>query len=210
MALTTYAQLKSAIADWLERSDLAERTADFVALAESRLDRVLRLRLMETDNALVATPGARTIALPAAFREPVALWIARAGGRQPLRFLDAATLAVNDAVGAPRAWTVDGAMLAFDRPCDQAYGFTLRMLGRLTLSDAEPTNAVLRDYPDLYLFGALMEAAPYLRDVELLSVFAARFEAAVAEVRAKESRHRSLARLAVEPALAAVGGFQGG
>lgn len=203
MALNTYAQLKGAIADWLERSDLAERTADFIVLAESRLDRVLRLRLMETDQTLTATPGARTIVLPTGFREPVALWIERAGGREPMRFADAATLSVSSAAGEPRAWTVDGAMLAFDRPCDQAYGFTLRMLGRLTLSDAEPTNAVLRDYPDLYLFGALMEAAPYLRDAELLSLFAARLEAAIAEVRAKEARHRALSRLSVEPVLAA-------
>lgn len=203
MALTTYAQLKSAIADWLERSDLTERTGDFIVLAESRLDRVLRLRLMETEHALTVTPGARTIALPIGFREPVALWMERTGGREPMRFADAATLNVAGAAGEPRAWTVDGAMLAFDRPCDQAYGFTLRMLGRLTLSDAEPTNAVLRDYPDLYLFGALMEAAPYLRDAELLSLFAARFEAAIAEVRAKEARHRALSRLSVEPVLAA-------
>lgn len=207
MALSTYAQLKTAIADWLERSDLTERTVDFIALAESRLERVLRLRLMETDQAMVAIPGARTIALPADFREPVALWIERPGGRETVRFADPAMIAVTGGAGEPRAWTIDGANLAFDRPCDRAYAFTLRMLGRLALSDAEPTNAVLRDYPDLYLFGALVEAAPYLRDAELLSLFMARLEGALGEARAKEARHRSLVRLGVEPVLAASAGF---
>ncbi len=59
-----------------------------IALAESRLERVLRLRLMETDQAMVAIPGARTIALPGDFREPVALWIERPGGRETVRFAD--------------------------------------------------------------------------------------------------------------------------
>lgn len=207
MALSTYPQLKAAIADWLERSDLAERTADFVTLAESRLNRLLRLRTMETDQALVATVGARTVPLPAGFREPVALWIEDTRGREALRYVDVATLSASTSPGRPRLWTIDGANLAFERPSDDTYPLSLRMLGRLALSDAQPSNTVLADYPDLYLFGALVEAAPYLRDAELLSLFAARFEAALAEARAKEARGRSLATLGVEPALSGAGAF---
>ena len=207
MALSTYSQLKSAVADWLERGDLADRTGDFIVLAESRLNRLLRLRALEIDQALTATPGGRTIALPAGFREPVALWLEGPGGREAMRFADPATLLTSPAAGQPRLWTLDGGVVAFERPCDRAYGFTLRMLGRLALSDAQPTNAALTDYPDLYLFGALVEAAPYLRDAELLSLFAARFEGALLEARAKEARARSLAPLGVESALAASGAF---
>ena len=57
-----------------------------------------------------------------------------------------------------RAWTIDGGSLAFDRPCDQAYGFVLRMLAKVALSDAVPTNGLLTDYPDAYLFATLCEA----------------------------------------------------
>lgn len=205
MALATYAQLKTAVADWLERGDLADRTGDFIALAESRLNRVLRLRMMETEEALTATAGARTVALPAGFREPIALWLNRAEGRAALRFVDPALLPAAAAAGEPQAWSLNGATIAFDRPCDRTYGLTLRMVGRLALSDAQPTNAVLADYPDLYLFGALVEAAPYLRDAELLSLFTARLEAALTEARAKEARGKALATLGVEPLLAAGG-----
>lgn len=202
MALSTYLQLKSAIADWLERSDLADRTADFVVLAESRLNRLLRFRTLESDQGLVGVVGSRLILLPAGFREPVALWFEGTGGREPLRYVDVAGLSASLSRGRPRLWTIDGGSVAFERPCDDAYGFSLRMLGRLALSDAQPSNPVLTEYPDLYLFGALVEAAPYLRDADLLSLFAARFEAALAEARAKEARGRSLATLSVEPALA--------
>lgn len=206
MALATYAQLKTAVADWLERGDLADRTADFIALAESRLNRVLRLRMMETEEVLTTTVGARSVALPAGFREPIALWIQDADGRTRLRFVDPAALSISATAGQPQAWTLNAGAIAFDRPCDRAYGLTLRMVGRLALSDAQPTNAVLADYPDLYLFGALVEAAPYLRDAELLSLFMARFEAALTEARAKEARGKALATLGVEPLLLAGGG----
>jgi hypothetical protein len=206
MALSTYAQLKSAIADWLERSDLADRTADFVVLAESRLNRLLRFRTLESDQALVGVVGSRMAPLPAGFREPVTLWFEGAGGREAMRYADVAGLATSTRPGRPRLWTIDGSSVAFERPCDEAYPFSLRMLGRLALSDLQPTNPVLSDYPDLYLFGALVEAAPYLRDADLLSLFAARFEAALAEARAKEARAKSLATLYVEPALAMASG----
>ncbi|WP_340647534.1 hypothetical protein [Phenylobacterium sp.] len=205
MALSTYAELKAAIADWLERGDLADRTSDFIALAESRLNRVLRLRMMETEEVLTTTIGARTVTLPAAFREPIALWLQGPSGRTPLRFVDPAALSISTAAGGPQAWTLNAGAIAFDRPCDRAYSLALRMVGRLALSDAQPGNAVLTDYPDLYLFGALVEAAPYLRDAELLSLFMARFEAALTEARAKEARGKALATLGVEPLLLASG-----
>ena len=207
MALATYADVQAAVGDWLERGDLAARIPDFITLAESRLNRLLRLRLMETEVALTAVVGSRTLALPAGFTEPVALWQDLTGGRQDLRFVDPAGLLTVTSPGAPRQWTVAGSVIAFERPCDQAYAFTLRFLGALSLSNAAPSNAILAAYPDLYLFGALIEAAPYLRDAELLSLFQARFQAAVEEVGAKEARSRALATLSLDTPPSRAGGF---
>ena len=202
MALASYSDLQAAIADWLERGDLATRIPDFITLAESRLNRMLRLRLMESEVALSASVGARTVALPATFTEPVALWLEQDSGRELLRFVDPAVITVSTTAGLPRAWTVNGGFIAFERPCDQAYGFTLRMLGALALSIGTPTNPILAAYPDLYLFAALVEAAPYLRDNDLMATFSARLDAALAEVSAKEARSRALSTLAFEPQLA--------
>jgi hypothetical protein len=207
MALATYSDLQAAVADWLERGDLAGRIPDFITLAESRLNRMLRLRLMEGEAGLSSTAGARTIPLPAGFTEPVALWRELDSGREPLRFVDPAAMTVSATAGQPRAWTISGGAIAFERPCDQAYGFTLRMLSGLALSAAAPTNPVLAAYPDLYLFAALVEAAPYLRDADLLAMFSARLDAALAEVSAKEARSRALATLEVEPPLAGPAAF---
>jgi len=44
MALTTYSELKTSIADWLNRSDLTTQIADFIALTEADFNSKLRVR----------------------------------------------------------------------------------------------------------------------------------------------------------------------
>jgi len=48
MAISTFAELKTAAANWLDRSDLTDRIPEFIALAEARFNRILRIRAMET------------------------------------------------------------------------------------------------------------------------------------------------------------------
>ena len=93
---------------------------------------------------------------------------------------------------------MDGAVLAFDRPCDQAYGFTLRMLRKFALSDLAPTNALLTEHPDVYLFATLCEAAPFLRDAELSQAYEARLARAIAEANGKDARSRAARTLTTE------------
>lgn len=199
MAITTYAELQAAAANWLVRADLAARIPEFVTLAEARLNRTLRTRMAEAEAALTAGVGARAIPLPAGFAEPLALWRVGADGtRCALRFVEPSLLGLISLRGGPAVWTIDGANLAFERACDQAYGFTLRYLAKLQLSDAAPTNALLSDYPDVYLFATLCEAAPFLRDADLAQAYASKLELALSEVNAKEARSRAPATLVTE------------
>lgn len=198
MAITTYAELKAASANWLVRGDLTARIPEFVALAEARLNRLLRTRLAEGEVALTATPGVRTLALPAGFTEALSLWIVRPDGRQMLPFLEAGLMAATSLQGEPAAWTIDGANLAFDRPCDTTYGLVLRMLRGFALSEAAPTNALLTSAPDVYLFATLCEAGPFLRDAELAGAYEAKLDRAIGELNAKEARTRAPRTLVTE------------
>jgi hypothetical protein len=205
MAITTYAELQAAAANWLVRADLTARIPEFITLAEARLNRVLRARLAEVEQGLSGVVGARTLPLPAGFAEPLALWIVRGTGREALAFIEPSLMAASSLRGEPAAWSVDGANLAFDRPCDQAYGFTLRMLAKFALSDAAPSNALLTDYPDAYLFATLCEAAPFLRDAELSGAYEARLARAIEEINAKDARARAARALTTELTPAFVG-----
>jgi hypothetical protein len=200
MAITTYPELKTASANWLVRADLTARIPEFIALGEARLNRQLRARRAEADVSLTGVVGSRTIALPATYTEALQCWITPSGEtiRRELQFQDPADLIVDTTAGQPRGWTIDGTNLAFERPCDQAYPFTLRTLTKFALSDAAPTNALLSDYPDVYLFATLCEAAPFLRDADLAQAYAAKLETAISEINAKEARSRAPARLSTE------------
>jgi hypothetical protein len=79
------------------------------------------------------------------------------------------------------------------------------MLAKFALSDAAPSNALLTDYPDAYLFATLCEAAPFLRDAELSGAYEARLARAIEEINAKDARARAARALTTELTPAFVG-----
>src|SRR5215471_14212866 len=127
MAITTYSELQTAVANWLHRADLAVRIPEFIALAEARLNRDLRLRTMESSESVSTAIGSRTVPLPAGFLEPLALFIERSTGRDALTFKPS-RLEADATPGEPQFWTIDGANIAFERPADAIYALTFKML----------------------------------------------------------------------------------
>jgi hypothetical protein len=202
MAITDYAQLQAAAANWLVRADLTARIPEFITLAEARLNRVLRARLAEAEVQVSLAAGARAAPLPAGFAEALQLWRVTAAGRESLAFLEPSLLGVSSLRGEPCAWTVDGGQIAFDRPALQGADFVLRMLRRFALSEAQPTNGLLADAPDVYLFATLCEAAPFLRDEALAGAYEAKLQRAIGELNGQDARARAARTLRTElPAL---------
>lgn len=68
MALTTYALLKTTIANYLNRTDLTSYLGDFITLTESRLNRELRVReMVNTDTSTTTVSGTQSYSLPSGF-----------------------------------------------------------------------------------------------------------------------------------------------
>jgi hypothetical protein len=67
MAISNYTELKTAVANWLDRDDLTARIPEFIALAEARFNRVLRIRAMESKQTASTVAGQQNLALPARF-----------------------------------------------------------------------------------------------------------------------------------------------
>lgn len=206
MALSSYDGLKAAIGTWnFNRSGLP--TDDIVTLAEARLNRELRLRVMEVEAALVGTVGSRFIALPSDYLDPVALWLELSGvGRLDMTFVDPERMPNWANQVQPQYWTVDGSNLAFEAPVQSAYAFTLRYLQRLALATTAPAdgtqaNWLLSHWPDAYLAACNVEAALWLEEDDQASRWQARYADAIAQINAKEARSRGLASLRTDLAL---------
>ena len=59
MSLSTYSEIKTSIANYLNRDDLTSVIPDFISLTENRLDRELRVRVNMT-RAETTTTANRT------------------------------------------------------------------------------------------------------------------------------------------------------
>lgn len=198
MAIGTYAELQTAAANWLVRADLTARIPEFIALAEARLNRVVQKRQAESDQSLTAISSSRSINLPAGYAEALQCWIVIDGDRKGLQYMSPASMeAVSDA-GEPRFWGIDGATLVFERPCDQAYSIILRQIGKYALSDSAPTNTLLTDAPDVYLFATLCEAGPFLRDSALAATYETKLTRALNDLNAKDARPKGQQTLRTE------------
>ena len=75
MALDTYTNLKTEIANYLNRDDLTTNIDTFIDLAESRHAKDLRLREMAVDTTTDTVAGTKHISLPAGFFELILVMV---------------------------------------------------------------------------------------------------------------------------------------
>ena len=163
MALATYSDLKTAVASWLERSDMTAVIVDCVTLAEARLNR--ELGPVETDASLTGTADSRSLDISAlSVVEPIELWIADPSSEdeREVQQQSPSTMAYAETSGRPAQWVMAStSALKLDRPCDQAYAFRFHYRQRFALSDSATTNWLLTNHPDIYLAACLMWGAGY-------------------------------------------------
>ena len=198
MALANYSDLKTSVASWLHRTDLTAIIPDLITAAEARFNRTLALTLMESETPLTGVVSSEFITAPTDMQNPIALWVTNYNPRDKLTYLQPQDLPFTTVLGYPSYWTIDGARIKFNRPLNLAYNITFRYYQRLQLSDASPTNFLLTNDPDLYLYGTLMEAAPYLGDDERINVWSSKYAMALKEVNDNENATKSMAILTTE------------
>lgn len=183
MALSTYTDLKAAIASWLNRDDLTSSIPDFIALCEARLKRDLKRTTAKTTIYVYAGEAA----VPSDFSNPVSLRINSGTVYQdvPLKrctpkMLGEELAKWNGVTGRPTHYAFFDGKLQFAPVPDQSYDCTLIYVTTLTpLSGSVSTNAVLTEAPDLYLYGSLLVAAPFLENDERIPVWESLFKAAI-------------------------------
>lgn len=188
MSITTYAELRTAVANWLDRSDLTDRIPEFVALANARLNRTLRVRKMlrrvrtQFDTSFLAFPTdcleIRSIEVVGDRLTPLSLrsdW-----ELDRMKYNDAST-------GVPTDFAIIGETIEFYRPPAELTVIELTYLRSFSLVADEDTNWLLESYPDIYLYETLRHSAPLLKNDERIAVWAGLGDAAMAELAERDN-----------------------
>ena len=207
MAINTYATLQTAVANWLDRSDLTDRIPEFISLAEARMNRTLRLSMMlnvdETTLGGAATliGGTRDYALPSGYLQMVdfhlrtspittlsyltpenmnRMWAGSQGGK-PLAY----TIFADNSTGTPIKKVRLGPSPA------SAYDYSIMFYKKIdALSVSNTTEQMLTDNPDIYLYGALLEAEPFLMNDQRVQLWATAFQESVRALQEQDNKDR--------------------
>ena len=156
MALATYSDLQTYVTELMAREDLLGNAADWITLAEARLNR--EIPAVETDVTLTGVASSRRIDVSSySVVSPLALFLIDTDGDEieMVRKADG-TFPYTDTSDQPRFWAMDGSNIDFDCPLDTAYTFRFRIRQRYALSDLVPTNWLLTNHPDIYIAATLI------------------------------------------------------
>lgn len=185
MAFTSYSDLKTTVANYLGRSDLTTQIPDFIRLAETRLARELRTRQMLKSATTPLVGGDAKIALPTDFLEVRDLYI-QGNPRVPVSYLSPSAFtrdARADESGLPVFYTVLAQEFQFAPQPDAVYTLEILYYAKPTvLSSTNPSNVFLANYPDALLYGALIEAEPYLINDARSNTWATLYDRAIKNI----------------------------
>ena len=192
MAFTDYLDLRTAVIEHVGTADITDVFPRLTLLAESMLDRKMKMRDQVTSVTLTFASG--VAALPSDFKSAIGLYDASGYEyvQQPLQ-----------AVKPPRTssyYAISGGNIL----CDVGDSdLTLEYYAAIPTLTTSPTtsNWLLQRYPSVYLYAVGLEAAKYLRDPDLASATRALLEEEMTDAKSDDDTSRySRARVRVQGA----------
>ena len=278
MALSTFSELKTEIADYCDRSDLTSQIPTFIKLAEARMNRSLRVRLMETvklistvgdskryplpsdylqlrtiqyDNSTISSStldgditdsatsillasstgftssgtiliGSEQITYAAISTDTLTGCVREVNGTakvahtsgdavteiyttftagsistgvtrvRPLNYVTPQLLTrlnAGSVSGLPEMYTMRAGYFLIGPVPAGVYTIEIDYYAKIAaLSDAAPTNTMLTDNPDVYLYGALLEAEPFLMNDARAQIWSQAFFKAIQDIQLQDDK----------------------
>jgi hypothetical protein len=165
LALDSYTNFQTSVANWLHRPDLTAQIVDFIDIGERWLARDLRISQLISQGTVTIAPSGNSVAMPTGWMGVVGVKITTSGTE--LKYVPPDTLAraqTNaNAQTAPWVYTTQGGSI-FVAPTWTAGGnLTVDYFKKETaLSGSNASNQYLTLAADALLYATLLQAAPYL------------------------------------------------
>lgn len=161
-AISNLDELKSTVSDWLDRDDLDDRIPTFILMAEATFNR--ELRTPEMEKSATGSMTAEDNALPSDFLAMRAIYI-ESSPDLPLKAMSPTSLRqeFDGSADTPVAYALVSGGIRFAPPPAAPFLVTMDYFGSIEgLSVTSPSNWLLEQHPDAYLYGTLYFAEAFL------------------------------------------------
>ncbi len=188
--ITDYTSLQAAAVEYLARDQdliLIARVPTFIQLFDAKANRGLFVRQMEQRSSATITAGvtdAEFILLPSDFQSMRRVRLSSVTGKPHLDFksgtqLDEYRLSTGNATSQPLYFTIMGSEMEVAPTPDQNYTVEMVYRQNIPALSSNSSNWLLTLAPDLYLYGTLLESAPYIKEDDRINVWGAAFKVAL-------------------------------
>ena len=173
--ITDYTTLQAAVIEYLGRDQdttIIARVPTFIQLFEAKMNRSLFVRQMEQRSSATIDAGvddAEFVLLPSDFQSMRRVRISSVTGKPLLEFrsgvqMDESRFQKSNVTGQPQYFTIFGEEMEIAPTPDTSY--TIEMIYRKNIPalSSNSSNWLLTLAPDIYLYGALLEASPYMKE----------------------------------------------
>jgi len=184
MAITTYAQLKTAVTSWLDVSTATLSTTidDLVTIAEARIFREARTR--DTEAVLSGTIASGVVAVPSDYIALKFAYLVTSPSqileRRPAEWIYS-QYPIRSSAGRPKYIGREAGNFIFGPYADSGYtlaGVYYKKLAALSTT----AHALFTNNPDLYLFGCLAESEILIGRDERLPIWRTKYAEILAQV----------------------------
>ena len=196
MTFASYAAFRAAVqtlldGDDISQSDLGVATLDLIiAAGEDRVYRNLRSSTMEA--ALTGTASGNALALPSDFIELKNIRIAgfKSAVFAPYEAMES-LIQQSTTTSARSAWySFEGDSLVFYPKLPDGTAITGRYIKRFSALSGG-LNALFNRHPDIFLYAALAESAPFLGEMTRLQIWEGKYQTLVTDANEQERRRQT-------------------
>lgn len=176
-----YSSLKTDVAGYLNRTDLAAYIPGFIERAEAFLQR--EIYPADTETSESGTTSGGVISLPVDFGELRRLTVTSYGVERTLEYKTPDYNDTGDGF-APDGYAFEGGAIRLFPEAGTGYPYTIYYRPKLAaLSDSAPTNWLTSIAPDLYLYASALEGAKHTKNSEEVATLSGMLPALLDSVR---------------------------
>jgi len=190
--MENYSELKTSIANWMDRADLNAVIPDFIKLTEAQFNRTLRLRSMEKKYHAKTVGGQSNYNLPAGYIQMREFRL----NTTPTRSLQYITPEIYESwnfvgSGLPKWYTVIANEIRLGPAPSGEYDMEMLFWQKIpNLSETNTTNWLLSNAPDMYLYGSLSQAEAFIQNDPRIALWKQGFEEAMATLSLQDEKDR--------------------